>query len=224
MKLRNYAIAALAIVFSSSVFATPQYTGVTTSAFPLIPPTAGVDPGYYIWNDANNFNDWSIRWTSPGTSGNQDWAGAVTFLSSSLDSTSVVGVLFTGADSIDTNVQGMYGAQDSFTYSAVTNDSGGYDGVDFSLTGASLVETIRFDLGSTVFAGIDLASSDPGIMCTGIFIGESYSGTNVLASAGAGFEDIFVTQSFEVQIPEPSVIALFGLGLLGLGVRRRKQV
>jgi hypothetical protein len=241
MKIKNILTTVAALVISTSVYATPQYSGSTIG----INGTFNTErnhatdntSGYYIWNYVNNPSKWALRWTgnnadtsNSSTIGgsNIDWFGSITFGSNGLGT-----VTEKSFDSGD--ISNVYPAStpfpinDTFTWSAVTNDTGGWDGINFEL--ASYETLLSFSLGSDLYADVDLAlHSGSGVASKGIYIGggttsgsPAFNTTNVLVKDYTTGRRV---QSFEISVvPEPSIIALFGLGLVGLGFagRRRQQ-
>jgi len=211
MNLKNIVIGASLLALASAAVATPQYTGNTTSDGAL---ALNQGAGYYIWNDANNTSDWSVRWTAPlAQSGSIDWFGKLDFGNQSLGSYTEFS--FETNDSL--NLISDFSSQD-LRWNAVTNATGGVDGFDFTLS--SNMELLQFTLGSSLFAGLAGEMNDPGVQSTGIFIGDDYSSTNVLVLSP---QNGIRLQQFEVQVPEPGTLALLGLGLAGLGAARRRQ-
>ena len=98
---------------------------------------------------------------------------------------------------------------DYFTYLDETN----------SAFGTAIQLTNLGPLGPNAFSQ---SASDSGI----VFIGGSYSLTQVItiAHTGVGTTSFDATLNGAGQVPEPSTIALLGLGLAGIGFsRKRKQ-
>lgn len=214
MKIKSLLLAATLSVAAFTASATPQYSG-NTFGTDISQPFQG-DTGFYLWNDENSPRDWFLRWTdTTGDSTNPFWFGELVFETSNLGA--VNPFLFeANTDSVNVSYSGIFA--DSFRWEAVTNTSGGVDGINFSIT--SDVELMEINLGSTssVFAGMTEVLDDPGVASTGIFIGSGFAGTNVLIKEVNGF----MTQSFEIQVPAPGVLALLGLGIFGLSLVRRK--
>jgi hypothetical protein len=228
MKIKNILTTVAALVISTSVYATPQYSGSTTGSQSEFMTAKGNSSstadtaGYYLWNDIVSASSWSLRWTGKNADANDyagnkiDWFGSIEFADNNLGTTTEV--LFNSSDS--SNVTGTYPTVLDWT--ARTGD--GYDGLDFTLT--SNIELLSFSLGSELFSG--MSNNFTGTPGTRIFVGGTGGNFNT--------PDVHVTpssnpnggkeQEFQIAVvPEPSIIALFGLGLVGLGFagRRRQQ-
>ena len=226
MNFKKLALTAAALVFSTAALATPQYLGDTTSSTALISGTvsAPTEAGYYIWNDEADTSSWHIRWTGIGANINPvSWFGSMTFVTAQLDSP--VSYQFeTGGIHGDTfNAYYIPTLGNFMTWEAATNNTGGVDGIDFSLTGDS--ELIRLALGTNLYtdsSGCGILD-DCGVVGSYIFIGDELNSPDVLSYVDSN--DGRSYQAFEIPVPEPSIIALFGLGLAGLGfaARRRNQ-
>jgi hypothetical protein len=229
MKLTKLILTAGALLASTSLFATPQYIDKTTSASDLVGGNAGGtgSAGYYIWNEEAATDQWHIRWTSDNASTDSiiDWFGNIVFHNSALDSTS--SYLFenggTYGDTLNVSYDNWLTGEDEFGWAAHTNDIGGVDGIDFVIGGN--LELLEFNLGTSLY---NIDSSDVCLLdsCASeasfVYIGEDLAAPDVLQFITPNGRTV---QTFEVAVPEPSIIALFGLGLIGMGFvgRRRKS-
>jgi len=216
MKIKSLLLAAALSVAAFTASATPQYMGNTFGT-----ELTGTNnaTGYYLWNDALSPSNWSLRWTDTSGSGvNPTWFGSIVFETSSLGS--AVPFLFEAStDSLNVQLEDF--DEDKFSWVAVTNTSGGIDGIDFTIT--SFIELMEINLGSSLFSAFPQELDDPGVAGQNIFIGGStgtYGSTNVLVKK---FSNGTTRQSFEIQVPAPGALALMGLGLVGLSLARRKK-
>jgi len=203
-------LALVLTVITASAFATPQYRGITAGN----PGVGSQGPGYYIWSNQEKTN-WKVRWQardeSLGDPGNRDlvsWWGTVDFFNSTLDTYSTF--RFENTEDTLTHTTNFLG--DSLELTSVTNDNGGVDGFNFSITGGS--EVLEIDLWASFFTQEGVVG-DNGVASDYIFIGQNADSPNVLINRKG-------IQSFEVKVPEPGSIALLGIGLIGLDFARKK--
>lgn len=224
MNLTKAAIMSAGLLVSGASFALPVYTGDTTGN-PGFPDAENAkasvtESGYYIWNDAADTNSWSIRWTSPTESTAPSWWGNIGVYNGLGEYKEVS---FEGVDESD---DWAFMGLDVISFEAKTNTLGNYDGVDFTLKdGVSLVD---FGLGASFFSWESPAEE--------IFIGsamanpEVWIGKSWIREDGMGsgswkktYKFSISTDSVAANVPEPGILALYGLGLLGLGLLGRRK-
>ncbi len=179
--------------------------------------TTAISPGIYIWNDGQtNPDDWHIRWTDYPLSGGYLFDGLVQVeLGNSVLSTSFVSK--DSGNPQDWVVSQNTPNRDYIIFSSYVNQ--GWDGIDFSLDPNSDASVIRLSLGSTLFAGGNNSSSlESGwAEATNIFLGSSLN----TIDANHAWNLYTGNASFDISVPEPALLSLFGLGLVGLGFSRK---
>ena len=224
-------VAAGAAFMASSAFATPVYTGDTYADFSLNPPLPTAS-GYYIWSNEER-TSWSVRWTGNNNGSTQwgQWFGSIEF--GGLEVGGVSEVQFESGHSDEVNLFDfdIPGISDVITYTGYAGplwDAAWdvsfmlfragplWDGFDFTIDSAIAGEVIGFNLGSTLFS-LDTIGEQESM---GIFVGQDYASVNVLVQGTT--DSSGRTQNFEISVPEPGSLALFSLGILGLGLSRRK--
>lgn len=206
--VKTLLLAATLSIATFTATAAPQYNGNTFGT------TVGSDSGYYLWNDVMSPSDWYLRWTdNSGVGKIPYWFGTIEFIDSELGTVSEFQFGASDSSIVSYNTT----TSDQITWESRTSVSGGVDGIDFSLT--SSIELMRFTLGSSRFTGLPTMATDPGLETTGVFIGSGYASTNALVTTTNGRTN----QTFEILVPAPGALALMALGLLGLGLARRKQ-
>jgi hypothetical protein len=208
-------LAATTLTFSSLLNAIPIYSGATTADFGVMPgPAWSNAAGYYIWSN-DSLDNWSVRWTGNdfGAVFHGTWGGQVAL--TDLASGSVVDVRFE-ANQIDATYvfQDLGGYRDFINFDG--NAGPGYDGFNFSLNSQDFA-LMNFSFWSTAFTNM-VASENP-VEATGIYIGQDFASPQVEVIQ----RHDKVIQYFQVRVPEPGTIMLFGLGLMGIGATWRMR-
>ena len=202
--------------------ATPIYQGNT---FASNISSAQMHSGYYLWHDDELATSWHLRWTSTNQVSNSPvyWFGRIIFQGMSFTnnagaydlaapyydsnnhSSSDLDYLLEVNDHISVSQNAPNSPNDEIIWDTRTNDSGGIDGLDFTLDGP--LQTITIELGSSLFTNT-VTNAANNAASEYIFIGNNFDTPDVSVFQ----QDQQNYQSF-VIISTPSSIALLSLAL-----------
>ena len=200
-------------------------------------PAAQADPNPFAANFFNVNSPRGVVFSTPGTgflvSANAGEAAAPLFGFPGDFQAFSPQRLFTAVNSVTTDVTFFVPG----TTTAATTTAFGLMFVDVDLAGATRLQF--FDAANQLFYTHDaLVAGNQGLsLVGGVVIGGSIarvritSGSNTIVSNGVTggqvgdvvvMDDFLYAEPLAVAVPEPSVVALTGLGLLGLAARRRR--